>query len=87
MAKQIIHKDIIGNPIVVGDIVAVTHNNDLKIARVLKQTAKMVRIQILFYVAGRWGNPSGEFLRYPTDMVVLTGNERLTYYLLTGGNT
>lgn len=77
--KELVHFDIIGRKIKVGDFVAVSVYNRLEVAKVIKINPKMVKIQILNANTNTWYK--GEHNRYPTDMAILD-NEYLTFYLI-----
>lgn len=77
--KEITHNDIIGRKIKVSDFVAVVVYGKLSVAKVIKLTPKMVKIQILNASTNIWYN--GEHNRYPDDMAILD-NEFLTFYLI-----
>lgn len=74
-----IHKDKLGKPIGVSDCVVVPHNNQLIIARVVKINPKMVKIKDLVPNKCNWY--TGEFHKYPEDILVINWPE-VTAYLL-----
>jgi hypothetical protein len=65
------HKDILGRKLTVGDFVAVTIFNDLKIAKVIKLNPKMVKVKVLDVRNNNWYR--GEHNRYSGDMVIVDG--------------
>jgi hypothetical protein len=73
------HKDILGRKLTVGDFVAVTIFNDLKIAKVIKLNPKMVKVKILDVKNNNWYR--GEHNRYSEDMAIVDGMH-LTAYLI-----
>lgn len=78
--KVIEHRDIIGRKLNVNDYVCVCVNNTLRVAVVIKLTAKMAKIKILDAERNRWY--TGEHYRYPSDLIVMGENEYLTMFLL-----
>lgn len=77
--QELIHKDIIGRQLKVGDFVSVVIYNKLEVAKVIKLNPKMVRVKILNVKTNNWYK--GEHNRYSTDMALLDG-EYLTMYLI-----
>lgn len=69
------HEDILGQPLVSGAYVAVSHNNTLIICKIIKITSKMVRV---VPVKAHWKE---SFLKYPIDVLALTGTDLLAYVL------
>ena len=79
MAKEIPqHLDLLSNPIVVGDCVAFSYANTLRVGIVLKLTPKMVQLKR----AG--AKRDVMYMKYPTDLVVLNSKD-VTMYLLKAG--
>lgn len=78
-----VHLDRLDRRINVGDCVAVAHQNSLMIASVIKLNAKMVKIRKLRVTASKWN--TGEYNKYPSDMVVVSGPEVTMYLLKHGG--
>lgn len=74
------HKDLLGQPLKVGDFVAVVHSNALHIASIIKLNPIMVKVKL--YDLTRNGWYKSEFNRRPSDMILLDG-EYLTLYLLS----
>jgi hypothetical protein len=74
-----IKNDIMGQPLEVGDVVATSERNSLRIAIIKKLNTKMVTVQ---FVGSR---SSGGKHKYPTDVVKLDPN-MATLYLLKIGN-
>lgn len=72
------HQDLLGQPINVGDCVAVAHGHFLFVAQVIKLNPKMVKVQRLG--RGRvWS-----INKYPNEMIVLDPQD-VTFYLLKKG--
>lgn len=77
------HSDILGQPLSVGNYVAVAHRNGLYICSISKITPKQVRVLPLsksVYVSRNTG-----WLKYPSEMVVLSGPDALVYILRHAG--
>ncbi len=79
MVEEIKHYDKLGKLINVGDCVAAPYNNSLMISKVVKITPKMVKIKKFNTSSRSWH--SGEYSKYPTDLVILDGAD-VTAYLL-----
>lgn len=75
------HRDILGRIINVGDFVAVSVHNDMKIARVTKLNPKMVKVQILNVKTSMWY--TGTHNKYADDMVIVDGPYVTMYILKT----
>jgi hypothetical protein len=73
MTEEIIHKDILGNTIKVGDTVVYPSHNNLKIALVKKVNPKMVNV----VAVGR----TYPDRKYPTDLLVVD-DPKITLYML-----
>lgn len=75
MAKEpIVHRDILGRVLTVGDHIAYPDANQLKIGRVDKLNPKMIRVS----TGNQW---RGTVNKYPSDLTKLEGPE-LMWYLL-----
>lgn len=70
---ELLHKDILGNHIKVGDTVVYPFRNNLKIASVMKLTPKMVNV-----VAVGRKYPDR---KYPEDLLVVD-DPKITMYML-----
>lgn len=79
-----LHVDILGRPLAVGDCVACPANNGLAVARVVKLTAKMVRVRRVGAKVSIWGKYRGT-TKYARDLVKLEGPEVSFYLLKVGG--
>ena len=73
MTKMLEHKDILGNPIRVDDVVVYPSHNSLKIATVKKINPKMINVVA---VGRTWADR-----KYPTDLLVVD-DPKITMYLL-----
>ena len=71
------HKDILGQPIALGDAVVFPSSNTMYVGVVIKLNNKMVKVR-------RIGAKTryGEINKYPSDLVRVSGPE-VTMYLLT----
>lgn len=76
MAKEINHKDLLGNPITETSKLAVSHRNSLYICSIVKITEKMMRVKPI-----KTTYRSGGFLVYPDQTVVVDGPDVLAYIL------
>ena len=74
-----IHRDKLGRELVIGDCVAVTHRNDLQVAKIVSLLPKMVKVEMLNVNKFSWY--TGEHNKYGEQMVVID-NEYVTMYLL-----
>jgi hypothetical protein len=70
---EIVHKDILGNPIKVDDTVVYPSHNSLKIAVVKKINPKMINVVA---VGSKWPDR-----KYPADLLVVD-DPKITMYLL-----
>jgi hypothetical protein len=70
---EVVHKDILGNTIKVGDTVVYPAHNSLKIASVAKLNPKMINV----VAVGRTYTDR----KYPTDLLVVD-DPKITMYLL-----
>lgn len=70
------HKDILGNPIVEGSILAVSHRNMLKVCCIENITSKMLRVAPI-----NSRRKQGNFLVYPYQTIVLEGPDVVAYIL------
>lgn len=82
MAKEIEHKDLLGNPIIKTSKLAVSHRNCLKICSIVKITNKMLRVRPL---GARFYSPDDGYLVYPTQTVVVDGPDVMAYVLRGNG--
>jgi hypothetical protein len=73
MSEAVLHKDILGNTIKVGDTVVYPAHNSLKIASVAKLNPKMINV-----VAVGKSYPDR---KYPHDMLVVN-DPKISMYLL-----
>lgn len=73
MAMIVEHKDILGNVLAIGDIVAMPYHNSLTIAIIDKLNPKMVGVK-------RPGQ-SWRQNKYPQDLVKVDGPEAMVYLL------
>jgi hypothetical protein len=74
MAKPAIeHKDILGKPIVPGDVVAMAYSNSLAIAIIDKLNPKMVKV--------KRPNSTWAQNKYPYDLIKIDGPEAMLYLL------
>lgn len=73
MNDVVIHKDILGNAIKVGDTVVYPYHNNLKIASVVKLNPIMINVVAI-------GKKSPD-RKYPTDLLVVD-DPKITLYLL-----
>jgi len=80
MAKNIEHKDILGNLITENSKLAVAHRNDLTICSIVKLHPKMLRVSPIAQARSGDG-----FLVYASQTVVVDGPDVMAYVLR--GNT
>jgi len=73
MADPVVHKDILGNEISMGDTVVYPLQNSLRIAIVKKINPKMITVVGV--------NKSWPDRKYPTDLLVVN-DPKITMYLL-----
>ncbi len=73
MTDEIIHKDILGNTIKVGDAVVYPNHNSLEIAIVQKVNPKMINVKSV--------NKRYPDRKYPNDLLVVD-DPKITIYLL-----
>jgi hypothetical protein len=73
MPNEVIHKDILGNEIGLGDTVVYPSHNSLKIAVVKKINPKMINVVA---VGRSWPDR-----KYPTDLLVVN-DPKITMYML-----
>ena len=78
MAKEVEHKDILGNPITESSKLAVSHHNSLKICSIVKLNPKMLRVKPIN--AGQYYRGEG-YLVYPSQTVVVDGPDVMAYIL------
>ena len=74
-----IHRDKLGRELEIGQCVAVSHRNDLQVAKVVSLLPKMVKVEMLNVQKFSWY--AGEHNKYGEQMVVID-NEYVTLYLL-----
>lgn len=74
-----VHYDILNREVAVGDLVAVSHHNTLKIATITKLNNKMVKIKPL-RTTGRYA--ASEYNVYSRECVKVEGPD-VTMYLLS----
>ena len=73
MTAEILHKDILGNVIKIGDTVVFPSRNELHIAIVKKLNPKMVNV----VAVGRYWPDR----KYPTDLLVVD-DPKITLYMM-----
>jgi hypothetical protein len=73
MSEETLHKDILGNPIKIDDVVVYPSHNNLRIATVKKINPKMINV-----VAVGRRVPDR---KYPTDLLVVD-DPKITMYML-----
>lgn len=73
MSEVVLHKDILGNEISMGDTVVYPSHNSLKIAVVKKINPKMINVVA---VGRSWPDR-----KYPTDLLVVN-DPKITLYML-----
>ncbi len=69
------HKDILGQPLSVGDAVVYPSSNSMYVGTIVKLNPKMVKVK-------RVGRSKWESNKYPQDLARVSGPE-VTMYLLT----
>lgn len=74
------HKDILGQPIVLGSYVAMSHHNTLQVCSVTKINPKTVRVNPLFGYYKKYG-----YQISPIQAVLLSGPDALAYILANAG--
>ena len=67
------HKDILGRPLEVGDVVAMASHNSLAVACVDKINPKMIRV--------KRPNSTWAQHKYPQDLIKIDGPEAMLYLL------
>lgn len=76
--EEIIHTDVLGNPILPTSKLAVAHRNTLMVCSIVKITPKMMRVKSLkqgtYYL-------DKEYLVYPDNCVVVDGPDVMAYIL------
>lgn len=75
MPKEYSHKDILGVPIDMNSKLAVSIFNSLMICSVVKMSEKKIRVKALC------GTYKESHLVYPSDTIVISGEEALAYIL------
>lgn len=76
MKEEPVHKDLLGRPIKLGDVVAYAQSNTLCVGTVDKLNPKMIRVKPF---RGSWGSN-----KYSSDCAILEG-EAVTFHLLKNG--
>lgn len=76
------HKDILGQPLNVGNYVVVCSSNSMYVCKIAKLTPKMMRV---IPIKKSWGNQEG-WLKYDYESVLLSGPDALAYILTNSGN-
>jgi hypothetical protein len=80
VAKVVIeHKDILGQPVSVGNYVAVSHHNMMHIAQIVRITPKMMKVSTI-------GRYKSEIQVYSDQSVLLSGPDALVYILKHAGS-
>jgi hypothetical protein len=74
--EEIIHRDMLGRKLNVGDFVAYPRRNSQRIGQIIKMNPKMPRVQEI--TNRKYGNEANI---YTTDMVLLDGPD-VTFYIL-----
>lgn len=77
--KSSIHRDKLGRDIVLGNYVAVTDSNELRIARVIKLNPRMVKVEVLKTDQYYW--KSRTYNKYGSQMIIIDDRD-VTMYLL-----
>ena len=67
------HKDILGKPLVPGDVVAMAYSNSLAVAIIDKLHPKMVKV--------KRPNSTWTQNKYPRDLIKIDGPEAMLYLL------
>jgi len=83
MAKEVEHKDLLGNPITESSKLAVSHHNSLKICSIVKLNPKMLRV-VPINSKRKWAEGDG-YLVYPSQTVVVDGPDVMAYILRGDG--
>ena len=73
---EIVHKDILGNVLKLGDSVVYPDHNRIKIGTVLKLTPKMVNVKA---ISRSWKKTPDR--KYPKELLVIN-DPKLTMYIL-----
>lgn len=74
--EEIVHRDMLGRKLKVGDFVAYPRRNSQRIGQIIKMNPKMPRVQEI--TNRKYGNEANI---YTTDMVLLDGPD-VTFYIL-----
>lgn len=74
--EQILHKDVLGNPILDSSKLAVAYKNSLYVCSIQKITPKMMRVSPI-----QNNSYPREMLVYPDNCVVVDGPDVLAYIL------
>jgi len=75
--EDLLHKDLLGRNVTLGDFVAFPQHNHIYVGRVVKLNEKMLRVERL--KTARW--LTGEVNKYSKDCVLLHSRD-LHFYLL-----
>jgi hypothetical protein len=79
--KEIVHRDLLGKIISVGDIVAFAESGTQYVGKVYKLTAKRVKLnRITAHDPNRWYKQSS-YQRPPDDVVIIEGLHVTAYIL------
>lgn len=81
MPEPIIHKDIIGNEIKLGDTIVSPNGTELYLGSVIKINPKMIKVK-LFVKSGK-RSYTREELRYPYNLLVVD-DPKIMLYLING---
>jgi hypothetical protein len=76
---EIKHYDVFGKELKLGTPVAFSNGNSLAIGEIVKINPKMLRV-VAFSKKSSWRSSAG-YLKYPSDMVVVSGPS-VTMYIL-----
>jgi hypothetical protein len=79
--EEVIHKDILGQPLHEGNYVAVSHRNIMYVCQIKKLTPKMMRV---VPIKNAYHGDEG-WLKYDTESVLLSGPDALAYILTNFG--
>ena len=74
------HRDILGQPLAVGDAVVYPSSNTMYVGVVIKFNPKMIKVKRIGVKRG-----AGEYNKYPSDVAKVSGAE-VTMYLLKHQN-
>lgn len=74
-----VHLDILGKEILLDDVVAFCTHNNMKIGKVTKLNAKMIKVKELRKSTSRWD--TSEHNKYSNDVIVINGPDAMLYVL------